>query len=343
MSGTRICATLAPIGALLVFASCAHRTDSSLATSARPTNAPPLPDRIAKGLAQASPPAPLQDTQARDAAAHRLAGFQDLINAAGEKILWGGFDQQKGYDPSAYTLTQFDPMVWAKLYLSTYTFPGPYEVRTEGRFTVLEIAADFRGGLDPGEYPYPFWHSPQKWQAYLDTVTVLLVFDGDRIAAAYRKAVHDPARPIAAKEWDGKWQWVDSRGNPQPRVALYTYLLSPENPHTAKLDSAYRKLEESFRSQNCTSCHAPDNTAQADKLLLLDFPNQALVARHSLAGVLRGNRMPPHDPNTGAAAGIHDEAARMELIALAEAFEREADTALAYESALRNQPSRSRP
>jgi hypothetical protein len=223
-------------------------------------------------------------------------------------------------------------MVWAKLYLSTFMFPGGYQVRKEGRFTVLEMAAQFRAGLDPGDYPYPFWHSPKKWQAYSNAEALLLVFERGTFIAAYRKAGPPRADGPAVPEWDGRWRWTDDKGEPQPRVTLYSYLLSPENPHAASLDAAYRNLEARFRSENCLSCHAPDNVSQADHLFLLDFPNQALAARHSLVPILRGNKMPPADMSVDHPSGITDERTRADLISLATLFEREADAALEYEA-----------
>jgi hypothetical protein len=64
---------------------------------------------------------------------------------------------------------------------------------------------------------------------------------------------------------------------------------------------------------------------------LLDFPNQALVARHSLVEALRGNAMPPADSAHARVSGLSDDAARRELLVLATEFELEADAALAFE------------
>ncbi|HXU32177.1 MAG TPA: hypothetical protein VN851_16530 [Thermoanaerobaculia bacterium] len=312
---------------LLALCSCAAQTPGIKAPSAAVDEA--LPARIAQGLAQLSPPADLSDPRARDAAGDKLSRFEPLLGAAGNRILWGGFDPAKGYDPDAYTLTEFVPMVWAKMYLSTYTFPGPYQVRQEGKFRVAEVAAKFRNNLDSGDYPYPFWHSAKKWQAYVDTEAVLLVFDQDRLIAAFRKAA--PTTTVVEKPWDGRWRWTDANGVEQPRVALYSYLFSKGNPEVANLEIRYRKMEQAFREESCTSCHAPDNPAKANPLLLLNFPNQALAGRHELVKILRDNEMPPADEKKGVKAGIHDEATRQALIELAKEFETAADAALAYE------------
>jgi hypothetical protein len=288
-------------------------------------------------LVAACPAADPADVGARDAAAARLARCTALLDATGERVLWGGFDAAKGCDLDHYDLTEFSPFVWAKIYLSTFTFAGPHSVRQEGRYTALEVPARFRGGLDPGDYPYPFWHSAQKWQAYVDTRSVVFVFDRERLVGALRKA--DPGSDTAtatARPWDGHWRWADAEGHEQPRVALFSYLFSRDNPSLRGVDDAYRKLEAAFRSQNCISCHAPDNVAKAHPLTLLNYPNQALAARHTLVEALRRNRMPPADVLTGVEAGIADESARQDLLRLAEEFEREAEAALSYE---RSQPT----
>jgi hypothetical protein len=290
--------------------------------------------KIAESLAQASPPADGSDAAARDAAAARLAECDALLERAGDRILWGGFDPTKGFDLDAYALTEFVPWVWNKVYLSTFTFPGTYTVRREGRYTVLELDARFRDGLDPGDYPYPFWHSPKKWQAYVATDRLQLVFEKGRLVAAMRTVpAGGPAATVAERPWDGRWNWTDAHGNPQPRVTLFEYMFSRENPNVTALDGAYRRLESEFRAQNCVACHAPDNPSSAKVLLLLDYPNQALAARHSLVETLRANKMPPPDAETGHEAGIADEPARQRLIGLAEEFVSAADRAMAFEKA----------
>jgi hypothetical protein len=331
-------ATVATVAAWMTIATILGSCGGQEVPVAQPTTPPAaaaasLQDRIARGLIAASPTADPADARARDAAAQRLSQLGELLGATGERILWGGFDAQKGYNPQAYRLTEFSPLVWAKVYLSTFTFPGAYEVRREGSFTVVEVEARFRDGLDSGDYPYPFWHSEKKWQAYATTRAVLLIFERDQLVAAYRKAAPDPApTTTTARKWDGRWRWTDAHGE-QPRVTLFTYLLSPDNPSLAKLDRAYRALEDGFRRTNCVGCHAPDDVAKASSLVLLDFPNQALVARHSLVETLRRNKMPPANHDTGALPGLADEAVRGQLLVLAEQFEREADAALAFERA----------
>ena len=108
-------------------------------------------------------------------------------------------------------------------------------------------------------------------------------------------------------------------------------MFSKNNPHVAALDRSFRDREASFRAQNCILCHTPDNQSHMNELLLLGYPNQALVARHSLKDVIARNEMPPGSMLAHEPAGIQDEQARKNLLRLAEAFEKEADAAMEYE------------
>lgn len=290
-----------------------------------------LQERIARQFKQASPIADPGDARARDAAAARLVECRDFLASVGDRLLWGGCEPVKGYDPRTYTLTEFDPLVWLKLYGSTFMFTGEHEVKTQGPFSILELKAKFRSKLDPGDYPYPFWHSHQKWQAYLNLNSLCVVFRDDRIVAVYRMATSGPAVAPDERKWDGRWHWTDATGSEQPRVALFSYMFGADNPHRAAVDEAYRRLEKGFRARECTACHAPDNAGKAKSLLLLNYPNQALLSRRTLLRALENNEMPPEDTARQKPAGIADDAQRAELIEMAKTFVREADAAFALE------------
>lgn len=319
-----------------------------------------LAEKIAAELVAASPVVDPGDVKARDLASEKMLLCENLINAAGGKaggtgrILWGGFNPNQGYDPEAYRidalahddyfqLTEFTPAVWAKLYLSTFMFPGPYTIHKQGKHTVLEMDVKFRDGLPPGDYPYPFWHSPNKWTAYVKVQKVLFIFDHANLKAAMRQSPDPVSIEQIRRPWDTKWLWTDEQGNPQPRVALFGYMFSKENPHIAPLEKTYRKLEASFRAQNCMVCHEPDNRARINDLLLLNYPNQALIARNTLVTVLEGNHMPPGSAAASQPEGIQDKAALAEMTALARAFEKEADAAFAYEKAKPPVPPSAKP
>lgn len=309
-----------------------------------------LAEKIAKQLIAASPVAAPGDAKARDLAGEKLAACDDLINAASGgvngRILWGGFHPEQGYDPDGYRLndrahddwfqlTELNPIVWAKLYLSTFMFAGPYTIHREGKLTVLELDAKFRSEMDAGEYPYPFWHSPNKWTAYVKVEKVMLVFEPGRLVAAMRRSPDPLSVKQVRKQWDTKWLWTDKEGNAQPRVALYSYLFSKDNPHVADLDKSFRALETSFRAQNCMLCHEPDNRSRINDLLLLNYPNQALIMRRSLVAILEQNQMPPGNELAHEPQGVQDTKVLKEMTRLAKEFEKKADEAFAFEAGKR--------
>ena len=150
--------------------------------------------------------------------------------------------------------------------------------------------------------------------------------------AAYRNGELDADKPFTPKTWDGKWQWTVD-GKTGPRVALYAYALSKNNPARADLERAYRDFESESRPFFCTSCHNPANPRGINPLMFFTHPAQALVARHDIVKQLELNRMPPP-------SGIADDKARQSLIARAKVFAVAGDRALAYES---RQPARPAP
>ena len=301
--------------------------------------ATPLPERIARDLIRACPLADASDAAARDAASTALGRLDSLLNASEDRVLWGIHAPATPIEPDEIQATQFTPLVWAKLYLSLFMFPGAYEVRREGDFTVVDIAARFRAALPPGDYPHPVWHSPDEWDAYAGTTGLLLVFNGDRFSAAYIKS---PAGSVAPKQpvWNERWHWADAEGAIQPHVSEYAYLFSSDNPNIQPLTTAYRRVQGALRAQGCLACHSPDNKHQTRVLVLLGYPSQALAAQHALPAVLRENSMPPGDLRHGKLPGIADELARREMIGLAQDFERLAGAAMLFESDARGVPRR---
>src|SRR5678816_4907005 len=104
----------------------------------------------------------------------------------------------------------------------------------------------------------------------------------------------DSTRPKTAHAWDGLWRW-EQGSVAQPYVSLYDYLLSRDNPFTARLDETYRALEARMRQNNCQACHAPDNQGQSAQLEFFVYPNQALTGRHDIITQIERNEMPPRD------------------------------------------------
>jgi hypothetical protein len=283
---------------------------------------------LATGFAQeliaACPLADPRDAAARDQSATLLARSPLLRDAFQDPMLWGTQRAAHLYAPQESSLTRFNPFVWRKMYLSLFMFTGDFRVERVEPYTVLRLPCRFRNELDPGVYPYPFWHSPKKWESWERCLELLFIFENGKVIAAYRSAEQDPTRSHVARVWDGKWRWKSRDGAEQPRVALYRWLFSPKNPHVKALDAAYRELEAGMRTQNCTLCHSPNNAVEMNPLRLLNYPNQALTERHRLVEQVEQNLMPPEN-------GIASAAARRRLIALAKRFAQTGDRALAYE------------
>jgi hypothetical protein len=259
---------------------------------------------------------------ARDACANGLGRLKALQAVSEDSVLWGAA-AKRDYEPSHNKLTRLNAFVWRKLYLSLFSFSGTSSVEhLANGDDLLRLDASIRP-IAPEEFPYPFWHSADKWRDYQQSRQVGLLFRAGRLIAAYRNAELDPAKPFAAKTWDGNWTW-EVNGAPGPRVALYSYSLSRDNPVRAELESAYRDFEAESRPYFCTSCHNPANPSGANPLVFFTHPSQALTARHEIVSKLEANAMPPP-------GGIADPVAREKLIAKARIFAETGDRALAYE------------
>ncbi|HYF51613.1 MAG TPA: hypothetical protein VEJ63_19520 [Planctomycetota bacterium] len=289
----------------------------------------PVQAAFVKELVRCAPPgAKSDDHQARDKAAALLRDSLVLKDAAKPMVLWGGRPASGSYHPSDYSLTEFSWFVYSNMYLSLFTFNGEHTITEKDGYTILSAQCEFRGDLEPGAYPYPFWHKPAKWTAYEVSKHLDFVFQNDKLIAIYR--VNEPdAKPRRQMKWDGKWSWTDQNGKEQPYNTLYDYMLSKENPHREALDKAYRSFALEARNHNCMSCHAPDNPDKMGKLSLLNYPNQALSHRHEIMSELDNNTMPPKTKEHP--SGIQDGEKRAALLKLAEAFSEAGDKALKFE------------
>lgn len=270
------------------------------------------------------------DELARNACAGKLAALPELKRAMREPFLWGGQQPGAGYSLAKGT-SKFNARVWRKLYASTFMFGGdPTYERVAGQ-TIVHVPVRFRYAMSTGAYPYPFWHVAKKWNSYSFATTICLVVEDGKLIGALRALDQDTTRPKIPHDWDGRWQWQDD-GVQMPYASLYGWLLSKGNPHLAELEGAYRVLETRMRTNRCNTCHEPDNRGHADQLELLEYPNQALVARHEIASQLGDNQMPPEN-DLGVKPGIADTTEQNRLIGLARDFAAAGDAALAWEDA----------
>ena len=304
---------------------CDNHTDSPAANDFK------IAEKIAATLVAACPMASASDETARANCAATLSDDKYLAGVMKNPLLWGGQKAGTSYHPEESNMNWFNTYVWRRMYLSLMMFPGGNRIeQTADGLTVVHMPVQFRNELDMGSYPYPFWHSANKWASYQLAREFIVVIKEGKWFGSMRSAEQDPARSQVAHTWSGQWQWQVG-GVEMPYVSLYTYLLSPTNPNAARLDTAYRALAEGLRNQSCMSCHSPDNHAGITPLEFFNYPNQALAGRNSIISRLQSNQMPPAANDLGLPEGIANEADRQELITLAQEFKAAGDAALAFE------------
>ena len=305
---------------LVLFAACdsTRPADSELAIA------------IATGLTAACPPgSDTGDEAARNDCAGKLTELSALRDAMREPFIWGSQAADAGYRLDG-TTSKFNARVWRRLYLSTFMFGADFSTEQIADYTVLHVPITFRNSMPIGAYPYPFWHSNTKWESYTYSTTLHFILQNGEVLGALRSSDQDKTRPKTPHTWDGLWRW-EQGGVQMPYVALYDYLLSKTNPHAARLDEAYRALEDRMRKNNCQACHAPDNQGKSQQLEFFVYPNQALAGRHDIVTQLETNEMPPKDNTLGLSSGIPDLTERDQLLSLARDFESAGDKALAWE------------
>ena len=144
----------------------------------------------------------------------------------------------------------------------------------------------------------------------------------DKPAVAQSTRRHMPA-------FDGKWMWVDAKGQQQPAPTLFKGLYQDANPHLTNLDTTYRKFALAMRDAECDACHVPDNPEKAKRLVLLQTPLHAASEIERVLKDVRQDRMPLDD------SGIEKplpEKRKNRLLADAEAFAVEIRLARAWEA-----------
>jgi hypothetical protein len=294
--------------------------------------------QIGRGIAAACPITAPDDESARMVCAAKLTDFKLLRDTLAEPFAWGGQKAGKGYRLDDSDTTRFNALVFRRMYLSLFMFTGQVTTESSGDFTVIHLPYQFRNRLDPGSYPYPFWHSKTKWDSWQLSPELILVMQKGKLTGALRStAGPDEAERrmhYVDRAWSGQWRW-QTDGKEMPYVTLYSFLFSPGNPHVAKLDAAYRALESEMRGSSCLVCHSPDNFAKTGSLEFFNYPNQALYSRHSIVMHLEKNSMPPQKNDFGFPKGLTDESQRTTLLELAKEFEKIGDEALSYEGELK--------
>lgn len=252
--------------------------------------------------------------------------------------LWG-----RQRDPGATLkdshLTQFAPEVLSGMYMPLFMFDGSYSVsysEANGLY-LARLGVGFRNRLQPGQFPYPFWHEADKWSTYENAKAMLFWIDPkSRKARAVQftrfgeGAPAQPVQPVQTPAFDGKWLWTDAQGKTQPAVTLFDGLFSDANPYKQDLERSYRVLALSLRESQCLQCHVPNNPNRTPRLVLLQSPAHAAGEIKRLLKQVQSDRMPVDE--FGLEESL-DSGMKTLLLNRGREFERFVDMAHAWERA----------
>jgi hypothetical protein len=254
---------------------------------------------IAAKLAAACPRAATSDVPAHTACAKALRAMTDLPLVA--EIAWGG--DQPDLRVAKKHLTNLGSEIFRALYLSLFWFDGTWSVSHDDRddVDIIHVGAFFRNKMPPDEFPYPFWHSADKWSAYEHANELNFYVDpsGSVFAVTRGAGGNEAARgeELTHQEqakFEGKWVWSDDSGE-HPKASLFSNKYSPDNPYMDALDKTYRALALELRDGSCLRCHSPNNRAEADRLVLFQTPAHAAAEIKNVLKAVRAGDMPQND------------------------------------------------
>lgn len=292
---------------------------------------------LANELAARCPLADPGSTPAFDACRQALFGPSTMRQQLSSNVLWGR--QRSPTTRLADTsLTQFAPDVLTSMYLPLFMFNGEHKVEwvESEKLARIRLRTAFRNRLQPGQFPYPFWHEAEKWSMYQAANEVLLWWHPGRARiTAAQFTVHGEQAPLARSEpvpahaFGGQWMWADAQGKAQPKVTLFDGLFQADNPYMASLDGAYKKLALRLRDGQCDSCHVPDNPHKTKRLVLLQTPAHAAGEIRRVLKSLQTDRMPIDE--TGIETSLPPKV-KQALLDDGEAFAKLVDAAKAWEA-----------
>jgi hypothetical protein len=220
------------------------------------------------------------------------------------------------------------------LYMPMFMFTGEYEIGFDPteRLYRARVPALFRNALDPGQYPYPFWHDAKKWADYQAANELTFWIDPAKVKVVIMqfsaRGRPDPkltSVPYTRPTFDGKWMWMDAKGQSQPQPTLFVGLMRSTNPYLGQLDSTFRELAGELRKGSCHECHSPDNYTGMKRLVLMQTPAHAAGEIKRIMRAVREEKMPLDD------AGLYkemDPAIKATLLKQGAAFELVVDAGL---------------
>jgi hypothetical protein len=288
-------------------------------------------ETLAKRLAAACPVVGYGDEAAFQACAQALHKMTLPLEPA---IAWGGDQPDKQIKKKG--LTHFSSDIFRSLYLPLYSFTGRWSLDEDKRShtPIIRVEAYFRNALPSGDYPYPFWHSADKWNAYetSNEVRFYLNPQGQAFLVTRDAAGGEDHRGAYAHAttpaFTGAWQWRDANGDKQPHVSLFSPRYSKANPYLSELDKTYRSFALRIRDESCLDCHTPANKAEAERLVLLQTPAHAANEIGNVIKAVQSKEMPQDDiglrkdiPAEHRAAVLKDAVAFRDELALADKWE----------------------
>ncbi len=289
---------------------------------------------LAKQLGSLCPPAAPEDQAAFDRCRQALYGDSLLRRSLPAILLWG---RARGLPLKETPLTQFAPDVYAGLYAPLFMFAGTAQVEFDERERLYRatLPVSFRNRLQPGQFPYPFWHDKTKWSSYQSANAIIFFIDPrtEKIKVAQFQS-GTPTEEVAAQAaaqaaaFNGYWLWTDAAGHTQPQVTLFDGLYSPNNPFLPKIETTYKALALQMREGECSSCHTPDNPEKIKRLVLLQTPAHAAGEIKRILRSVRDGSMPQDD------FGVEkplDENVKAVLLKKAEAFDAALTSAKTWE------------
>jgi hypothetical protein len=256
--------------------------------------------QLAAELAQLCPLADAADVPALESCRQGLVYSSQLKGRVADIVLWG-----RQRDPKLAlkdsNLNQFNPDLFTGMYLPLFMFNGEHTVEyvESEKLYRFRMRAAFRNRMDPGQYPYPFWHEEEKWANYEKANEILFYWEPAK--NQYRVAQWTPlgANPplLAVKsekrpKWDGQWMWTDAQGVLQPKATVFDGLFERNNPHLQRVEAAYKALALRLREGQCDECHVPSNPDKSKKLVMLQTPAHAASEIKRLLKSVRDDKMP---------------------------------------------------
>lgn len=260
-----------------------------------------LATKVIGELNEKCPVKPVNDAVAFTACRIALFNKESVFRSSLKSfVLWG---RPPGGDIDAslkdFRATQFGTEVMAAMYAPVWMWDGKYTLEYVAKDKAFRVTAGagFRNELDYGQYPYPFWHDAKKWTDYEDANTISFWIDPKTIKISqfvFYKRANQPAVAQSSRRhtptFDGKWMWVDDRGQLQPAPTLFKGIFSDKNPNLEKLDTSYRKFALTLRDAKCASCHVPNNPDKMRRLVLLQTPlHAASEIERAIRDVKRGS------------------------------------------------------